>query len=105
MDRTRPKAVGLHEPASDPRAPRGGQLAELTRRRRFLHHFPHRPTLPLTRACKLRIHRDRRIDEDGTRVRMSLGDVARLARDRAAEAARQSLDSCWVQRRARRART
>lgn len=55
-DRTRPQAVGRHEPEHDPGAPRAGQLAELKRRRRFLHRFPHRPTLPLTRAWDQRIH-------------------------------------------------
>ncbi len=74
-DLTSPRTIRGHR--------RVGQLAELKRRRRFLHRTSHRPTLPLTRARIQRIHRGPRIDEDGTRARMSLGDVARLARDRA----------------------
>lgn len=54
------------------------------------HPSPSPPTLPLPRARRQRILRDRRQEPDATRVPTSFWDAARTARDRAATSARRA---------------
>lgn len=51
---------------------------------------PFRSTLPLARARRQRIPRDRRIESDASRARKSFWDVARDPRDRAPKNARRA---------------
>jgi hypothetical protein len=88
------------EPGSEPRDTRARRTRQGLRDRAgrrveetpTLAPFPSplRPTLPLVRARRQRIPRDRRHETDASRARKSFWDVARTARDRAPKRARRA---------------